>query len=333
MCSKKGINILFNNYPGHEKRANSHFNILLPVLIRIFHFMRILGLLIPVILFQNCNAQRHPEYEINKDNNSLLWEVTGNGIRKPTYLFGTFHLMCKDDIRIGTNLKSIIQHADEVYFEMDLDDPANTFGALLVMNMKDGKRLRDFYTPDQYEKLSAFFKDSLNTPFSMMERMKPLFLQALLYPKLLACSKTTGMEEELMKLAKAHGKEIKGFETIAFQASVFDSIPYDVQAKELLKSIDSIQYYQEEFDSLVNIYRTQDLTKMEEAMKSSMFADSSMNSFLLDQRNINWVEIMQPILQEKGLFIAVGAGHLPGKMGVLNLLRQKGYTVRPVLNN
>ena len=79
------------------------------------------------------------------------------GLSKPSYLFGTFHLMCKEDIHFSKELKQAVKNAEEVYFEMDLDDPANTLGAMFVMNMKDGKSLKDLYTEDEYKRLNKFF--------------------------------------------------------------------------------------------------------------------------------------------------------------------------------
>src|SRR5674476_1289249 len=122
------------------------------------------------------------------------------------------------------------------------------------MNMKDGKTLKQLYTADEYKKIESFFTDSLHTPISFIQRMKPFFLEALLYPKMMPCKTISGVEEELMKVAKLEKKEIKGLETMEFQAAVFDSIPYEEQAKELLKSIDSIASYQKYFDTMITVY-------------------------------------------------------------------------------
>ncbi len=154
----------------------------------------------------------------------------------------------------------------------------------------------------------------------------------MLYPKMLPCKTMTGVEEELMKIAKASKKEIKGLETMAFQASVFDSIPYTVQAKELLKSIDSMNQYRVYFDTMVQVYKSQQLDKIEAQFSKSEFGMEDNQDILLDNRNKNWVGQLKNIMPKQPVFIAVGAGHLVGVKGLVSLLKQEGYTLRPLLN-
>jgi uncharacterized protein len=103
-------------------------------------------------LLQNCSAQKSVLMDTSTNDNTLLWEVSGNGLEKPSYLFGTFHIMCKDDITFSKNLKTALKSTKEVFFEMDLDDAANTLGGIFFMNMKD-TTLKDLYTEAEYEKV------------------------------------------------------------------------------------------------------------------------------------------------------------------------------------
>jgi uncharacterized protein len=265
--------------------------------------------------------------------NTLLWEITGNGLAAPSYLFGTFHLLCKDDINFSEALKQAINNSHEIYLELDLDDPATIMGALMLMNMKDGKKLKDLYTTDQYKRVSDFFKDSLKTPISLFQRMKPEFLIALLYPKMMPCNSASSVEEEIMQLGKDAGKEIKGLETMAFQASVFDSIPYEKQAEELLNTIDSLEKSKADFALMLNAYKKQRLDEIEKIVTTPEFGAAENQDILLDNRNKNWVVQLKSIMKKNPAFIAVGAGHLVGKNGLIALLRAEGYTVRGLENN
>jgi uncharacterized protein len=295
--------------------------------------MKLIKILTLLTVFYSCNAQTKPlKLIINKNDNSLLWEVSGNGLQKPSYLFGTFHLMCKNDIVFSSQLKTAVSLSDKVYMEMDMDDPATMFGGILFMNMKDGKTLQQLYTPADYKKVENYFKDSLHTPMSFVERMKPFFLEALLYPKMMPCKTISGVEEELMKMVKLEKKEIKGLETMEFQASVFDSIPYEEQAKELLKSIDSIAENKKVFDTMLNVYKRQQLNEIENLFSKSELGLEEHQDILLDNRNKNWVGQLKTIMKTYPVFVAVGAGHLVGKMGLIELLRKEGYTVKPLLN-
>jgi len=293
---------------------------------RIFCFIFSLGLL------QSCAAQEKTALPQNADENSLLWEISSPGFKKPSYLFGSFHVMCKEDISISNNLKLALERSDELYFEMDMDDPSNTLGALFFMNMKDGKSLKDLYSQTEYERLAGFFADSLKTPLTLIHKMKPAFLEALLYPKLMPCKKLSGIEEEVMRLAKPGKKEIRGFETIAFQAGVFDSIPYEIQARSLLKSIDSINEYKVFFNQMLTLYKSQELSKIEKLFNDEDFGMQGSRDVLLDKRNQNWVQQMKSLIPGKSLFITVGAGHLVGRNGLIELLKREGYTLRPLLN-
>ena len=132
--------------------------------------------------------------------------------------------------------------------------------------------------------------------------------------------------------AYAQKKETKGLETIAFQASIFDSIPYEEQARDLLKSIDSLPQQQKMMSEMLGVYKQQDIEKLNEM---SVSEDSSINNHLdlmLYKRNDNWVNQFPNIASQKSTFFAVGAAHLGGEKGVLKLLKAKGYTVKAIKN-
>lgn len=268
----------------------------------------------------------------NADDNTLLWEISGNGLTKASYLFGTFHLMCKDDINLSDALKQAITKSNDIYLELDMDDPATLSGAIMLMTMKDGKKLKDLYTPEEYKRVTDYFKDSLKTPIGLFQNMKPEFLVALLYPKMMPCKDVSSVEEAIMQLAKAGNKEIKGLETMAFQASVFDSIPYEKQAQELLTVIDSMEKSRIYFSLMLSAYKNQRLDEIENIIKNPEFGIETNQDILLDSRNKNWVVQLKDIMKNDPVFIAVGAGHLVGKAGLIALLRAEGYVVRGLEN-
>jgi len=295
--------------------------------------MNLLRLAILLLIMSSCRAQTAaPALQTNKDDNSLLWEVSGNGLDSASYIFGTFHLLCKSDIHLSAQLKQAVKNAKEIYLELDMDDPSVVLDGLLLMNMKDNKKLEDLYKPEEYKRLKGFFEDSLHMPLTMFGNMKPAFLESMLYPKLMPCKSISGVEEEIMKLAKSGKKEIQGLETMEFQASVFDSIPYEEQAKELLNTIDSLGSYKLEFDTMINVYKSQQLKKIEDLFNKSEFGMEDNQDLLLNNRNANWVKQLKDIMKKERVFVAVGAGHLVGEKGLIALLRKAGYTVRPLEN-
>ncbi len=284
------------------------------------------------ILFMGCKAQPDDSFVKQKNNNTLLWQVRGNGLKHPNFLFGTFHLLCREDIHFSDQLKKAIKKSNEIYMELDMDDPSTMLSGMLYMNMKDGKKLKDLYTPEEYKRLENYFSDTLQTPMMLFQRAKPYFLVALLYPRMMNCKTPAGVEEELIRIAKEDKKEIRGLETIQFQASVFDSIPYEWQAKELLKNIDSFSVYKKEFDTMLESYKNQQLDSMQSMLGKSEFGSDKYEDLLLNNRNKNWVKQLKEIMKNESVFVAVGAGHLVGDFGLINILKKEGYKVEPLEN-
>lgn len=293
--------------------------------------MKIFYLFATVFFLQSCKAQSNIKLPVNKDNNTLLWEISGKNLKQPSYVFGTFHILCKDDIQFSANMQAALKASQQVYFEMDLDDPKNTLGGMFFMNMKD-KTLSDLYTVEELQKVKKFYKDSLKMNLSYFNKMKPMMLAALLYPRMMPCKTPSGVEIELMTIAKKEKKEILGFETIEFQSSIFDSIPYSVQAKDLLKSIDSMDKYKLYFNKMVQTYKNQQTDSLVAIVNDKTFTDGENNDALLKNRNVNWVKQLKTILPKTNIFMAVGAAHLFGKDGLIDLLRKDGFTVKPIVN-
>ncbi len=297
-----------------------------------------------IVCFGIAYAQKEPKAKKTKaapankktpksmvDNNSLLWEITGNGISTPSYVFGTLHILCADDANLSDSLKTVIKETGQIFFEIDMDNMQEMMGALKFLRMNDGKKISDLLTAEEYDKVRAYFDQNRSAmPFTMMNRFKPFFVSSMIGESMMGCEKVNGMEMQIMKEAKQYKKEIRGLESIEFQASIFDSIPYEHQAKELVKYVDSIESYRKVMAEMVEVYRTQNLTKMEELMVKSDPGLEGYMDLLLYKRNHNWIGSMQEQMKEVSTLFAVGAGHLPGKEGVLQLLRDKGYKVRPV---
>ena len=284
------------------------------------------------ILFLGCKGQSVQSFVKQKNDNTLLWEISGNGLNKPSFLFGTFHLLCKDDIHFSDQLKKAMKSVDEVYMELKLDDPSTMLSGMMYMNMKNDKTIERLYTPEEYKRLESYFSDTLKMPMFLFQKAKPYFLVALLYPRMMDCPSPSGVEEELMKIAKEDKKEIKGLETMQFQASVFDSIPYAWQAKELLKNIDSFSVYKNEFETMLDFYKNQQMDSLKTMVGKSEFGSEKYDDLLLKNRNKNWVKQLKGIMKNKSVFVAVGAGHLVGDMGLINLLKKTGYKVVPLEN-
>jgi len=267
-------------------------------------------------------------------NNTLLWEITGKGLDSASYLFGTMHILCASDAKLSPNLKQVIRDCNQVYFEIDMDDMQEVMGAMKYLRMTDGEKISDLLTPEEYERVKHYFEESKSKlPFSMMNRFKPYFVSSLIGEQLMTCKETNGMEGLIMQEAKPLKKNILGLETTEFQASIFDSIPYKKQAKDLVAYIDSVDHYRGITEQMVQVYLKQDLSELDKLMQQSDVGMNEYMDLMLYDRNRRWVAKLPGIMKAGGTtLIAVGAGHLPGENGVINLLRKAGYSVKPLKN-
>ena len=272
----------------------------------------------------------------SQSTNTLLWRISGNNLSKPSYLFGTIHLVCANDIELSETLKSAIKETDKVYLELDMDNLFEMMQAVQKMKMRNDTTLSDLLSDSDYKKVKAFFSSrSSMIPFSILETYKPMLAASMIMQTSTSCDNAISMEQIIMQQAKQDRKEIKGMETMAYQLSIFDSIPYEVQAKQLLAFItenDTEDKASKEYDEMASAYRNQELHKLEVLINKEEFGVGNFADLLLYNRNRNWVVTMGKIFSANSAVIAVGAGHLPGEKGVINLLRKAGYKVDPMEN-
>lgn len=274
--------------------------------------------------------------QTSTDNKTLLWKISGNGLEKPSYLFGTIHMICNDGgIEISDSLKSAIRSADQVYLELDMDNMFELMSVVTKMKMNGDTTLADLLSPEEYRKVKDFFNTHNGLiPFAMLETYKPLLTASTLMQSTMECDNSISMEQLIMKDAKAKGKPVKGLETMAFQMSIFDSIPYNLQAKQLVQFVEDYDKKNDgkEFEELTQAYMTQDLEKLEKLTTKESEGMEAFTEILLYKRNETWVKKLSETFPKGSYVVAVGAGHLPGERGVINLLKKAGYTVEPIKN-
>lgn len=265
-----------------------------------------------------------------KLENTLLWEITGNELEKPSYLFGTIHITC--DATLSDKVKTALDKTTQVVLEIDIDDPSMQMKMMQGMMMKEGKTLKDFVSDSEYMAIDSLFVKNVGMSVGMLKTVKPSLLQAMLIPKLLDCP-TESVEMELVKIAKKDQEEVKGLETIEYQLSVFDKIPYDAQVKELVRAAkDDLSFDKATLKTMLEIYKSENITKMLSIMDED--ETSIMNEYsaeMLDTRNKNWIPEISKYAKDQPTFFAVGAAHLAGDNGVIKLLRKAGYSVKPIM--
>ncbi|MCA0152802.1 TraB/GumN family protein [Winogradskyella vincentii] len=264
-----------------------------------------------------------------KLENSTLWKIEGNGLNKASYLFGTIHITC--DATLENDVVKALDETKQIVLEIDMDDPDMQVKMMKGMYMKDGKTLKSMVNDEDYQAIDSLFINNMGMSVKMLENVKPFFLTSMLYPKFIDCPMES-FEAELMKVAKEQNEEIFGLESIEDQINVFEVIPYEDQVKDLIRTAkDNMAYDKANFAKLLSIYKDENITAMLDILNDDNYSSvAEYQDELLDNRNINWIPKIKEHAEKQATFFGVGAGHLAGENGVINLLRQAGYTVTAV---
>lgn len=270
--------------------------------------------------------------------NALLWKISGNGLTVPSYLYGTIHMIDKDQYFLPEGTLGAIDESARMIFEIDMNDMTDftkLIGMMDKLYMKDDLTLEKLLSADDYDMVKRHF-EKMGLPMMFFERMKPMILSVFgsgdMQPGDLQSGNIKSYEMEFNEMAKNTNKPTGGLETIEFQMSIFDAIPYEAQANMLVESIKSGDTGGSQFKEMVDIYVKQDLNAMQAMFASEDGGLDGYDDILISSRNKNWIPLMQDMMVKESVFFAVGAGHLGGKEGVIHLLRQKGFKVQPVSN-
>ncbi len=261
---------------------------------------------------------------------SLLWQISGNGLAKPSYLYGTIHLICEADMQMSEALKQKFAQSEKLFLEMDMSDHNTIAKAQQLSMLPEHKTLRSFFKNDaEYARVDNFFSNTAGVPLSFLAKMKPFALVSILYAKCLPCMLPASYELSFIEMAKAQQKQIVGLETVEEQMAVVDKMTDAAQRKMLLSMVDSFETAKQSTHQLVQLYKQQKLDSLYTVAINNPDMIFSKN-FFLDDRNKKWIPRLEKAIHNNSCFIAIGAAHLAANLGVINLLRQKGYTIEPL---
>ncbi len=262
-------------------------------------------------------------------SSSLLWKLEGKDLKKPSFLFGTIHLIPSKDYFEPTGMAEAFQQSDILVGEMDMSDMASmTMEMMSNLTMKGDTTLDMLLTTEEYKKLNDKFVSTLGMGLDFMKTFKPMILSTMMMQGI-TNGESKSYELELLEKAKTKGIPMAGLETLKEQMSFLDALPYTYQAKELVKMMDQ-DSDDGEFQKMVDVYKTQNLDAMVSMIKEQG-EGSAMEDILLNNRNKNWIAKIEKFASEKPTFFAVGAGHLGGQKGIIALLKEQGYRVTPVV--
>jgi uncharacterized protein YbaP (TraB family) len=272
------------------------------------HLHLSLCLLFPVVLM----ARQQPP------NGGLLWRITGNGLTKPSWLYGTIHLTDKRVFNFGDSLYAALEKSDGYAMELHPDS---------IMKKEFGKEevnglLKDSLKPKEFEKLRKKLKEAYNkTPEEVtVKEFKQHFRNWVNRSD--AKGMHTIMDAWFYNAARMQGKWVGGIEDVEDQANLEEGDPLSFYVADFLNDHrGSMQMV----ERMIKIYEAEDL----EGVRGKVKGQDTM----MIRRNLKMSRRMDSLSHLRSVFFAVGAGHLPGDSGVVSLLRSRGFTVEPVISS
>lgn len=262
---------------------------------------------------------------------TLLFEVS-KGDEPPSYVYGTMHLNEPGFNACEDKLSSYVGKCTTFSGELNMDEVEPSPELAMKMLMLTSS-LSSLYAPEEYARVKAYLEEKLGPMATQIESFKPFWIMATVMQidegmKIDSTSVGEVVDARLQKTAKASGLRIQPLETIDEQMAAIDAISLKEQAQMLLESID--QGEDELMDKMKSCYAAADLDCMTELYNDNRFT-SGAEGVLVVNRNKTMHERLVALLEsDESVFCAVGALHLVGEEGLIELLKSSGYTVNPV---
>jgi uncharacterized protein YbaP (TraB family) len=293
-------------------------------------------LILATILIFNCLFAFSQKIEAK----SLLWKISGNGIKDTSYLYGTIHLIDKKNFVLTPQLKRSFKKTQALVLEVNIEMDAPTKQEMARKMMYPNRQsIKNYVSPSDYNYLHSYLIDTLKISAlktTIYEMMIPFFFESIV-----TAEQIDNVKSYEKTLAKMAGKKEKLFvETIQEQMEIVRGDSLELEIENLMKNMRAGKLNADkEMKEMIKLYVNQDLQELYNYVTTSFIElekdpakRDEMLAKMLTNRNKKWIPLLTNWMQEKSLFIAVGAGHLAGDEGVINLLKRQGYTVEPVFN-
>ena len=272
----------------------------------------------------------------------LLWKVSGGDCYKPSYLFGTIHLETGEYVDSVPGLAHAIDEVDAIYGEILSDSLLSQDVAMKMV--KDATAPADstidkLLTKEEYNLVDSVVRNYLLGLIGLdkLKMLKPAMVSTQLsvlqmqkyFPEILNADNL--LDIAIQKRGIAAGKHVDGLETVASQMKALFGAPLAEQARDLVDFCRKDKEFAVYSKYLCDAYHAQDLKAIEAiVLNKEMGMDEEKMERLSYARNRKWMDKITMTLPVQSVLIAVGAAHLVGEQGLIELLKAKGYTVEPV---
>ena len=273
----------------------------------------------------------------------LLWKVTGNGLGRPSYILGTHHMAPSTMIDQIKGMNEAIAGCDIVVGEVEKDSlmsPEVQARMAQAMVAPLDSTLDKVLTPTDYgivEKVFNKYFGTLGMKLKQVNNLKPSAIstqmQAMQAIKYFPNFDANSLIDVMVQTrANEAGRPSVGLESVDEQINLLFNGSIANQAKGLVEACKQDEFFQVQSAALADAYLAQDLDKLLAVMTDATMGGDSEEEMevLIYSRNRSWAEKLKVIMPERACLVCVGAGHLPGEQGLLQLLRNAGYTVEPM---
>jgi uncharacterized protein YbaP (TraB family) len=255
---------------------------------------------------------------------SLLWKISRDNTSNTSYLYGTIHIKDKRVLETSDSVITAFEKCDAFAIEVDLK-PENLVLLSQRMILPDDTTLKDLFIEEEYQLVKTVVEDIVGVDISLLNKLKPIAILSLVMNFQFANDVDVSVDEYFYRKAIAEDKKVIGIETIEEQLEILETIPNDY----IIDYFKNIAHSKEDMETIIKLYQSAELEKMLEMMQK----DKSMvmiQKNLLTGRNRKMTERIQTMINEQSTFVALGAGHLPGKEGIIHMLTEAGYIIEPV---
>ena len=261
-----------------------------------------------------------------ENEQSLLWEISGNGLKHPSYLYGTIHIADERVFTFKEEVMNAFKSCNAFAMELEIEGVIKS-DLLQKLIMDSSYTIQSLLSPEDYKLVSDFFRDSLKQNILMFNKIQPMFIASMVSQRHFESDKNEVLDLYFYSLAKEQNKSITGLETMEEQMNALKSISYQKQAEGLLDAVKNSSKNDKEIELILDDYIRGDLEKLLQISSNKEISEDFIEVFI-NRRNRIMADRAEAIMKEKSVFIAVGAAHLGGNNGMINLLRSKGYSIK-----
>jgi uncharacterized protein YbaP (TraB family) len=265
-----------------------------------------------------------------QNTSSLLWKIEGKNNKKASYLFGTMHLIEKENFFFPEKLEKIVKKSSQLV--MELAGMPDEQKALQYIQLNEGTFF-DFFTEQQADSIVKWANNQLKMTEKqfrgVISTLKP-FVLIQLATQLEFLGKSASYELTLEALAKKNSIPLVGLETVEQQIALFDELSREEQAQMVMETIREPEQNKQQLKKVQAVYISQNIDSLYLLFQQEGGFLAQQQASFVDNRNANWLPQIEKMIAQKQTFIAVGAGHLGGENGLIQLIKRAGYTVTPV---